>query len=99
MNLARSATLLSVMALAACAAPTYPPDAAGRLQPTPSSVVVSLIGTPLLLAFKIPICAATLAVVAPAAGMSETVTDGAEARRIFADDLDSNCGPPYLLTP
>lgn len=91
--------ITSLLLLGACAASPNPPDAAGNSQPTPSSTVLSIIGTPLLLAFKIPICAATLAVVAPAAGMSETVTDGSKARRVFADGVDTNCGPPYLLSP
>ena len=97
--LGRLGMILLLTALAACSTPTNPPDAAGNPQPTPSTVVLSAIGTPFLLAFKIPICALTLAVVAPAAGASEAVTDGAKARQVFADGLTSNCGPPYLVTP
>jgi hypothetical protein len=88
-----------ILLLGACATSPNPPDAAGNQQPTASTTVLSIIGTPFLIALKIPICAATLAVVAPAAGISETVTDGAQARRVFADGLSSNCGPPYLLSP
>jgi hypothetical protein len=88
-----------MMLLGACSTPTNPPDSAGNTQPTASTTVLSVIGTPFLILAKIPICAATLAVVAPATGMSEVVTDGAQARRVLADGLSSNCGPPYVVAP
>lgn len=85
--------------LGACSSPPAPPAQSNTAQPSASSLVLSVLGTPFLIAAKIPICAATLAVAAPVAGLSETVESGAVARRVLADGVTSNCGPPYVLTP
>lgn len=90
--------LLAAM-LGACSSPPSPPADANAPQPSASSVVLSVLGTPFLIAAKIPVCAATLFIAAPAAGISETVESGAKARRVLADGVQSNCGPPYVLTP
>lgn len=98
MQMNRSAILLTMM-LGACSSPPSAPDGANAAQPSASSVVLSVLGTPFLIAAKIPICTATLIIAAPAAGASESVESGAKARQILADGVASNCGPPYLLTP
>ena len=85
--------------LAACSSPPSPPADANAPQPSASSVVLSILGTPFLIAAKIPVCTATLVIAAPAAGISETVESGAQARRVLADGVASNCGPPYVLSP
>ena len=95
----RQPIVLLAAVLGACSSPPTPPAQPNAAQPSASSVVLSVLGTPFLIAAKIPICAATVAVAAPVAGLSETVESGAEARRILADGVTSNCGPPYLLTP
>jgi class 3 adenylate cyclase len=92
-------TLLLAIGLSACAA--APKDATA---PTAESTIVSVIGTPFLIAFKIPVCAVTLAVAAPAAGAAAMVPpeDNPEpgtARRVLADGVRANCGPPYAIAP
>ena len=91
--------ILVAALLGACSSPPAPPADPSAAQPSASSVVLSALATPFLIAFKIPVCTATLVIAAPAAGMSETVESGAIARRVLADGVQSNCGPPYLLTP
>jgi hypothetical protein len=91
--------ILLVALLGACSSPPSPPADASAPQPSASSVVLSILGTPFLIAAKIPVCTVTLVIAAPAAGISETVESGAQARRVLADGVASNCGPPYILTP
>jgi len=98
MPMSRSIILVAAM-LGACSSPPTPAAQANAAQPSASSVVLSVLGTPFLIAAKIPICVATVAVAAPVSGLSETVESGAIARRVMADGVQSNCGPPYLLTP
>jgi hypothetical protein len=98
MQMKRSAILLLMM-LGACSSPPSALDGSTSAQPSASSVVLSALGTPFLIAFKIPVCTATLIIAAPAAGISESVESGAKARQVLADGVASNCGPPYLLTP
>jgi hypothetical protein len=101
MQMRRSAILMTILTimLGACSSPPSALDGTTAAHPSASSVVLSALGTPFLLAFKIPVCTATLIVAAPAAGASETVESGAIGRKILADGVASNCGPPYLLTP
>ncbi len=85
------------LSLGACAAP---PTNANGPQPDPGgAAVLSVLGTPFLLALKLPICTATLLVAAPAAGASELDPQGGMARRVLADGVAQNCGPPYAVTP
>ena len=71
--------------------------------PNAGRVFLSIIGTPFLIAFKIPVCAATIAVSAPLAGVSEisgpAAPDGADLRQGLSEGLASNCGPPYAVSP
>lgn len=61
---------------------------------------VSVVGTPFLLAFKVPVCAASIAIAGPIAGVSAlTAGGGQETRRILGEGLVENCGPPYVLAP
>jgi hypothetical protein len=98
MPMNRAAILLPLI-LGACSSPPSTLDGSTTAQPSASSVVLSVLGTPFLIAAKIPICTATLVIAAPAAGASESVESGGRARKILADGVASNCGPPYLLTP
>ena len=78
-------------------APATPPSPAARA----GEMVVSLVGTPFLLAFKIPVCAATVAIAGPLAA-AFALTDGSNARdaqRVLGEGIASNCGPPYVFTP
>ena len=93
--------LLGILAgLAAC---TVGPD--GRLpgEPPPNggNVAASAVGTPFLVAFKVPLCLATLAVAAPGAaiaGLAPSV-DGREAQLALGDGVNANCGPPWAVAP
>lgn len=79
------------------AAGPAPPSSAARL----GEAVVSVAGTPFLLAFKIPVCAATVAVAAPLAG-AFALGGKASARagqRALGEGIAANCGPPYVLSP
>jgi len=101
-------TGLVVASLAACA-PTPEMEArdTNAIQPDPApsyagSRVLGALGTPFYIAFKIPICALTLALAGPAAGASELsgdFADGEYLRHDLEDGITDNCGPPYAITP
>jgi len=91
--------MLVPLALGACTARSDDP-AAGA--PSAESTVLSAIGTPFLIAFKIPLCVATVLVVGPASGASAVIPpeDNPQqgiARQVLADGLKDNCGPPYVV--
>ncbi len=99
--------VLFALSLAGCASgpsndtadatPAVPPSPATRVGET----VLSVTGTPFLLAFKIPVCAATVAIAAPLAG-AFALTDEYNARagqRALGEGIARNCGPPYVLWP
>jgi hypothetical protein len=71
--------------------------------PNGGRVFLSVVGTPFLIAFKIPVCAATIAVAAPVAGVSAIsgpdTPSGIDLRNNLGDGLGSNCGPPYVVSP
>jgi hypothetical protein len=90
---------LLVAALGACATPpdqpAQPADGGGA--------ALSVVGTPFLIAFKIPVCLATLVIAGPVGGAA-ALTDrnsplGDELRDGLADGITQNCGPPYVVTP
>lgn len=85
-----------VVSLAACTTQSTPTESAHTF--------VSIVGTPFLLAFKIPICAATVAIAAPTAALSSIADPSpniAQSRLEPAldDGVARNCGPPYALIP
>jgi hypothetical protein len=59
--------------------------------------VVAAVATPVLLALKVPICATTVAIAAPVAGVG-TMSPNRRTwvQRELADGVDQNCGPPYV---
>jgi hypothetical protein len=67
---------------------------------------VTVVGTPFLIAFKIPVCATTIALAGPGSALA-TLTDKGPDRnyaeaslvRDFDYGLNNNCGPPYVVTP
>jgi hypothetical protein len=67
----------------------------------PGKTAVSVIGTPFLLAFKIPVCIATAVIAGPIAGAAALTSNdgGAGVQRVLGEGLDANCGPPYVLEP
>jgi hypothetical protein len=83
--------LVLVLVLAGCAS----------APPSPGRTVLSVIGTPFLLAFKIPVCIVSAAVSAPLAGAAEIAgTRQADSlEESLSDGLERNCGPPYAVAP
>ena len=70
----------------------------------PPGTVASAVGTPFYIAFKIPVCAATVVLggaAAGAQGLAPTSDNYAahDIRPAVDQGLRENCGPPYLLTP
>jgi len=95
-----------VLALAACA------SSSGRLAEggsapasaesgaSPAGWAVAIVGTPFALAFKTAICAASLAIAAPIAGILVLDPDPySEGHEILGDGIANNCGPPYVVSP
>jgi hypothetical protein len=78
-------------------------DVAYAPAPISGPTVVSVVGTPFLLAFKIPACAATLAIGAPLAGLTGLADPYRFAPSAVRVELDhavtQNCGPPWILPP
>ena len=103
----RVLVLALLSALAACAASGPPPaPRAGPVPltaepgPSPAGWAVSIIGTPFALVFKTAVCAASLVVAAPIAGV--LVLDPgpySEGHAILGEGIANNCGPPYVVSP
>jgi hypothetical protein len=94
---ARFGFLALALFLGGCAAPPPPPPA------EPVSPV-SAIGTPFLIAFKIPACLATVVIAGPAAALQQMAAPGEDGlqpdiRPALDAGLDANCGPPYYVLP
>jgi hypothetical protein len=68
---------------------------------SPGSTALSVIGTPFLLAFKIPTCIVSAALAAPLAGAAELArtSQAFSLEQSLGDGLESNCGPPYVVSP
>lgn len=84
--------LVAFLLLTGCAEPPLPPPVS----------VVSAIGTPFLIAFKVPACLATLAIAGPAAAVQQLAApneDGLQPdiRPALDAGIGQNCGPPYVV--
>ena len=84
--------------LAGCA--DSPPPAQPVSQVNPSSVV----GTPFLIALKVPVCIATVAIAGPAAALQQMAAPNQDRlqpdiRPALDAGIDQNCGPPYYVLP
>jgi hypothetical protein len=96
-----------VLALGACATSSGPPAADGGFAPasaepgaSPAGWAVAIVGTPFALAFKTVVCAASLAIAAPIAGILVLDPDPySEGHEILGDGIANNCGPPYVVSP
>ena len=67
----------------------------------PGDAVLSVVGSPFLLAFRGVVCAASVVVAAPTAALvsiSEPRLAGPTATTL-GNGLASNCGPPYVISP
>lgn len=81
--------------LAGCAAP--PPSA----QPVSP---VTVVGTPFLIALKIPACVATVAIAGPAAALQQLAAPTQDRlqpdiRPVLDAGIYDNCGPPWEVLP
>jgi hypothetical protein len=94
-------TGLLLATVAACAAQ---PDQSTTTRPANGGeVTLSAVGTPFLIAFKVPVCLVTLVIAGPVAGVA-SLTDrssplGGEVRDGLSDGINQNCGPPYVVSP
>jgi hypothetical protein len=70
-------------------------------QSDPQQSTISALGTPFLIAFKIPVCAVTVALAAPLAGATGLTPtyDSRVIRAELDESVRQNCGPPYVLSP
>ena len=92
---ARFGLLALAILLPGCAAP--PP-------PAQQASAVSVIGTPFLIALKVPACVATLAIAGPAAALQQMAAPTEDRlhpdiRPALDAGIDANCGPPYYVLP
>lgn len=85
-----------VLSLTGCASAETEPSGGGT---SPGDTFISIVGTPFLIAFKIPVCIASVAIAAPLAGAAALTPGSGETRRTLGAGLAENCGPPYVLTP
>jgi hypothetical protein len=68
--------------------------------PSPAGWAVSIVGTPFALVFKTAVCAASLVIAAPIAGLLVLDPDPyGEGHEILGAGIASNCGPPYVVSP
>jgi hypothetical protein len=100
MSIKHVAAALAVT-LAACA-----PTPTGE---SPKIGAVGVIGTPFLVAFKIPLCAATVALAGPVTAVAQIASAPTSDNFSSSYDhaviggleqsIEDNCGPPYVVTP
>ena len=99
--------LALVLALGACASSSGPPAAEDGPAPastepgaSPAGWAVAVVGTPFALVFKTAICAASLAIAAPIAGILVLDPDPySEGHEILGEGIANNCRPPYVVSP
>ncbi len=98
----RGKALVAVLALAlsACAGQSSSHREAGAPPPPvhAGDYAVSAVGTPFYLAFKAPVCVATVAVSGPLAGLFALAGEE-HGQRALGYGVARNCGPPYVLSP
>jgi hypothetical protein len=99
--------LLLALALSACAAgraPSASSNGAGSTSSGPSASAsgwaVAIIGTPFVLGFKSAVCAATVVVAGPIAGILALGADPYnQGLEILGDGVAQNCGGSYVVSP
>jgi hypothetical protein len=97
---------LLALALSACATSNGPSASNVSGGETPagptasaSGWAVAIIGTPFALGLKTVVCAATLVVAAPVAGILTLGADSSEGYQVLGHGIAQNCGPPYVVSP
>ncbi len=85
----------SMLSLAGCASDSTEPTGGASA----GNTFISVVGTPFLIALKIPFCVASVAIAAPLAGAAALTPDGRDTQQALGAGLASNCGPPYVVNP
>ncbi|MGH7088572.1 MAG: hypothetical protein ACREFQ_06695, partial [Stellaceae bacterium] len=88
-----------VLAFGGCAAAPQP----GGGGSGGGAAALTAVGTPFLVALKLPVCVLTLAAAGPVGALSEIAEPqtqfGRDLRQGLGDGIAQNCGPPYAVTP
>jgi len=99
--------LLAVSLTACAAAPAGPPPAGGSASTEPAaspsvgSQIVAVVGTPFYLIYKTVVCAATIVIAPPVAGLA-AISDRDDKdviRRRIDEGTTQNCGGSWVLSP
>src|SRR5438034_959636 len=70
--------------------------------PPPGRTAVSIIGTPFLIAFKIPVCIVSAAMAGAMTGVAGALGGNggpASLEQSLGEGVEKNCGPPWALNP
>lgn len=90
----RPLAILLTVPLWACAAK---PDS------DPLSTTLSVVETPFLIAFKVPVCLGTVLLAPPGAAVSAAIPfkDASKGTGVslYTNSVSDACGPPYVATP
>jgi hypothetical protein len=94
--------LVLALVLAGCVTAPPPSQAGAPSPPPPGRTAISIIGTPFLLAFKIPVCVVSAAMAGAMTGVEGALggTNGpASLEQSLGEDVEKNCGPPWVVNP
>src|SRR5260370_16440227 len=89
------------LALDGGASASPPGQAAVSPPPSPGRTALSIIGTPFLIAFKIPVCVISAVMAGALVGAAQlaSTSDAASVEQALGEGLETNCGPPYVVDP
>jgi hypothetical protein len=93
--------LVLALALAGCASASPPGQATVSPPPSPGRTALSIISTPFLIAFKIPVCIISAVMAGALVGAAQlgSTSDAASVEQALGEGLETNCGPPYVVDP
>jgi len=94
--------LVLALILAGCVTAPPPSQAGAPPPPPPGRTALSIIGTPILLAVKIPICVVSVAMAGTLTGVHAALggTTGPESlEQSLGEDVEKNCGSPWAVNP
>src|SRR5215469_3872612 len=89
-------SLMLAAALTSCASTWHDPDA--QSSGSSGNTFLAVVGTPFLIAFKIPVCVASVVVAAPLAGVAALSPDenSRQTQQALGNGVAQNCGPPWV---
>src|ERR1700727_2602140 len=95
--------LLAALVLAPLCACSMGPGGTYATPTGPAATGVAVAETPLLMAFRVPVCLARTPLLLPAALASAVVpfshTKEGSGVDYFSNNAQADCGPPYIVTP